>query len=280
VEFALFQILRIQWDFINTVACFLVTRQVISGFQIRRSDLFTFTRRSYNYLLHSLTPHKRKTLFSLSCILAPEFFLIIPSSAVSQHVFFSHSLLCPVLVLYWSLFSTVLLSLLFLVPYCFVDETLLVLQSSSKPLNVTLGVPSRGHSVWTVHFPCCYANVILVAARTKVYLAVDWQWTSILPLGNVFIEGCSATDRSSWSSYKHLNNSLSRNWRLSMQRIHVTKLLYHTISNSHKMRSHYNNFYLKHLKNLYEMRAILVVTTFTKFNLRLFLFCARSLFVF
>jgi hypothetical protein len=39
----------------------------------------TFTRRSYNYLLLNLTPHKLKTLFSLSCILAPAFFLVIPS---------------------------------------------------------------------------------------------------------------------------------------------------------------------------------------------------------
>jgi membrane-associated PAP2 superfamily phosphatase len=66
----------------------------------------TFTRRSYNYLLHNLTPDKLKTLSFLSSIPAPGIFLIIFSravfcqSAVSLYVFFSHSLVCTVLVLY------------------------------------------------------------------------------------------------------------------------------------------------------------------------------------
>jgi hypothetical protein len=59
------------------------------------------------------------------------------------------------------------------------DESLTGLQSSSNPLKVALRVPSRGHSR-TVYFPYCHSNISLVAAGTKVYLAVDWQWTSIL----------------------------------------------------------------------------------------------------
>jgi hypothetical protein len=96
--------------------------------------------------------------------------------------------------------------------YCILaDESSLLLQSSSKPLKVAFGVPSRGHSVQQFIFSYCHANVFLVAARTKVYLAVDRQWTPIFPLGNVFIEGCSTTDRSSRSSRKSLNNPLPRN---------------------------------------------------------------------
>jgi hypothetical protein len=44
--------------------------------------IWTFTLRSYNYLLHNLTPHKLKTLSSLSCILTPRFFSVVPSPAV------------------------------------------------------------------------------------------------------------------------------------------------------------------------------------------------------
>jgi hypothetical protein len=40
-----------------------------------------------------------------------------------------------------------------LVLYCLVDEFLLVPQSSSNPLKVALGVPSRGHSVEQLIFP-------------------------------------------------------------------------------------------------------------------------------
>jgi hypothetical protein len=74
------------------VACILVMRQVISGFRIKRAIYLTFTRRSYKYLLHNLAPLKLNTLASLSPILTPEFFLVIPSpvvfslSAVSQYL--------------------------------------------------------------------------------------------------------------------------------------------------------------------------------------------------
>jgi hypothetical protein len=54
-----------------------------------------------------------------------------------------------------------------------------LLQSSSNPLKVALGVPSRGHSVKEVIFSCCHANLFLVTAG-KIYLTVGWQWTSIL----------------------------------------------------------------------------------------------------
>jgi hypothetical protein len=55
-------------------------------------------------LLHYLTPYKLKTSSSLFTILAPGFFLLILSAVLfclPQH-------LSPVLVLYWSLFRTVL----------------------------------------------------------------------------------------------------------------------------------------------------------------------------
>jgi hypothetical protein len=74
-----------------------------SGFD--KAIYLTFTRRSYNYLLHNLTPPKLKTLSSLSCNPAPGFFLAISSpavfrlSAVSQYL--SSSVIpCSVLVLY------------------------------------------------------------------------------------------------------------------------------------------------------------------------------------
>jgi hypothetical protein len=115
---------------------------------------WTFARRSYNYLLHNLTPHKRKTLSSLSCILAPEFFLVTPSLVVfclQQYLSIcflqsSLALSCTaqpwqtntVLVLYSTGFSPVL--------YCLLaDES--SLQAFSNPLKLAPGVPSRGHSV-------------------------------------------------------------------------------------------------------------------------------------
>jgi hypothetical protein len=80
-----------------------------SGFD--EAIYLTFTRRSYNYLLHSLTPHKLKILSSLSCILAPGFLIAIPSpvvfclSAVSQHL--SSSVIpCSVLFLVHYSFCT------------------------------------------------------------------------------------------------------------------------------------------------------------------------------
>jgi hypothetical protein len=100
------------------------------------------------------------------------------SCSISISVFFSYSLLCPLLVLYWSFFSTVLLSSFVLVPYCLVnesclmadeslldlhcllandsllvlrcllaDEFLLVLQSSSNPLKVAVRVHYSGNLV-------------------------------------------------------------------------------------------------------------------------------------
>jgi hypothetical protein len=63
----------------------------------------------------------------------------------------------------------------------------------------------------------------LVAAGTKVYLAVDWKWTSILNAWGVFIEGCSETGRSSWLSRERLNNSLPRSRHLFMQWIHISQ---------------------------------------------------------
>jgi hypothetical protein len=42
----------------------------------------TLTLQSYNYLSYNLTPHKLKTLFSLSCVLAPGFLLVIFSFVV------------------------------------------------------------------------------------------------------------------------------------------------------------------------------------------------------
>jgi hypothetical protein len=51
-----------------------------SGFG--NSIYLTFTLRSYNYLLQNLTPPKLKTVSSLSCVLAPGFFLVIPSPLV------------------------------------------------------------------------------------------------------------------------------------------------------------------------------------------------------
>jgi hypothetical protein len=131
-------------------------------------------------LLHSLAPLKLKMSSSLFCTLAAGLFVVISSpavfclSAVSQYVFLSHSLLCthPVRVLYWSSFSTEL-------PFL-ADKFLLVLQSSSNPLKVALRIPSRGHLVEQFIFLCCHTSDSLVAVGTKVYLAIDWQWTSIL----------------------------------------------------------------------------------------------------
>jgi hypothetical protein len=88
---------------------------------------------SYSSWLHSLRSHKLETLSSLSYILAPGFFLVIPSpaifclSAVYQHVFLSHSLLCS---------------------------------RSGLSRRQILNLPSR--------------------CLRKVYLALDWQWTSII----------------------------------------------------------------------------------------------------
>jgi hypothetical protein len=169
-----------------------------SGFG--KAIYLTFTRRSYNYSLHNLTPHELKTLSSLSCILAPGYFLVIPSpavfclSAVSQYLYSFCTGPRPVL--------SCLLT----------DECLLVLQSSSNPLKVPLGVPSRGHSVEQLIFSCCHSNVSLVAVGTKVYLAVDWQWTFILNAwGTCLSRVAQQTDRYNWSSHKRLNNPLPRN---------------------------------------------------------------------
>jgi hypothetical protein len=126
--------------------------------------IWTFTLRGYNYTLHNTAPHKLKALSSLSCVLAPGFFLVIPSpavfclSAVSQYMP-SSVIPCSVLLL-----------------SCLVDESSLVCKSSSNPLKVALCVPSRGHLVEQLIFPAVMQTT-LVAARTKVYLAVDWQWT-------------------------------------------------------------------------------------------------------
>jgi hypothetical protein len=152
-------------------------------------------------LLHNLTPHKLNILFSLSCALAPGFFLVIPSFC---------GIVCPPQYLSICLLQS-FCTVLGLVLYCLVYESLLVLPSPNNPLKVALGVQSRGHSVEQFIFSCCHANTFLVAARTKFYLAGDWQGMSILPLGNIFMESCSAADLSSWPSRKRLNNSLPRN---------------------------------------------------------------------
>jgi hypothetical protein len=174
--------------------------------------IWTFTLRSYNYWLHNLAPLKLKTSSSLSCILAPGCFIVIPLLRYSA--FFRHSLLCPVLVLYWSSFRTVLPPgrriLLYGTAswqtnprsglYCLLaDESsfrtvlppgrrILLYCTASWQTNprrpgIIQGSSSRSVSRTlsrTVYFPCCHENVALVAARTKVYLAVDCQQTSIL----------------------------------------------------------------------------------------------------
>jgi hypothetical protein len=98
---------------------------------------WTFTLRSYNYLLHTLTPHKLKdfllsVLYSVSWMLLSNSFscCILSVRSVSVSVFFTHSLLCTRSVLYCSVLA---------------DES--SLQPFSNPLKVALGVPSRGHSV-------------------------------------------------------------------------------------------------------------------------------------
>jgi hypothetical protein len=98
-----------------------------SGFD--KAIYLTSTLRSYNYLLHSLTPRK---LYPLCPVLSPVFFLvsILSVRSISVSVFLSHSFLCTRSIL----------------PFL-ADECLFVLQSSSNPLKVALGVPSRGHSV-------------------------------------------------------------------------------------------------------------------------------------
>jgi hypothetical protein len=94
--------------------------------------MWTFTLQSYNYLLHTFTPHKLKTSSSLSCNPAPGLFLVIPSPVVfclsAVSVYFSHSLLCTRSVLSRRRILTLFLS-------------------SSNPLNVALRVPSREHLV-------------------------------------------------------------------------------------------------------------------------------------
>jgi hypothetical protein len=56
------------------------------------------------------------------------------------------------------------------------------MQSSNNSLKVGLGVPSRGHFVEQFIF-LAVIQTPLAAARTNVYLAVDWQWMSIFLLG-------------------------------------------------------------------------------------------------
>jgi hypothetical protein len=70
------------------------------SFELDESIYLTFTLGSYSYLLHNLAPLKPKTLSSLSCILAPGFFLVILSSVVFclLQSFFAFSL--SVLILY------------------------------------------------------------------------------------------------------------------------------------------------------------------------------------
>jgi hypothetical protein len=126
-------------------------------------------------LLHSLTPHKVKTLSLPYCILAPEFFVAIPSpvvfslSAVSQYMS-STVIPCPVLVLYCLIDES--FSQLF--PSCLIDKSSLLtgLQSSSNLLKVALHVQSRGHLVEEFIF-LAVMRTILIAARTEVYLAID-----------------------------------------------------------------------------------------------------------
>jgi hypothetical protein len=48
-----------------------------------------------------------------------------------------------------------------------------------NPLKVDLGIPARGHLAEQFIF-LAVMQTTLVAARTKVYLALDWQWTFIL----------------------------------------------------------------------------------------------------
>jgi hypothetical protein len=118
------------------------------GSGLEGAKYLSFTRRSYNYLLHILTPGKLKTFSSLSCTLSAGFFLAIPSpvvfclSAVSQYLS-SSAIPCSVLVFYRSSFSTVLTS----------PCRRILLQPLSNRLKVALGVPSRGHSVQQFIFP-------------------------------------------------------------------------------------------------------------------------------
>jgi hypothetical protein len=143
--------------------------------------------RSYNYSLHNLEPLKLKTLPSMSCILSRGFFLLIPSPVVfclPQYLSLSCSDISLFCIRRRILYCTrsVLSRRRIFTPYRTVSwqTNPLLPQSSSNPLKVALGVPSRRQSVEQLIFPCCHANVFLVTARTKVYLAADWQWTSIL----------------------------------------------------------------------------------------------------
>jgi hypothetical protein len=84
-------------------------------------------------------------------------------------------------------------------------------ESCSNPLKIALRVPSREHLAEHFIF-LAVMNGSLVAARTEVYPASDWQWTFILNASGT----CS-----SWLSRKLLKNPLPRNWYLSLQWIHI-----------------------------------------------------------
>jgi hypothetical protein len=164
--------------------------------------IWTFKLRSYNYWLHNLAPLKPKTLSSLSSNLAPGFFLVIISSvvfclsAVSRYLSSSDIALFCICrrILYCArsvlarrriltrlvLSSLVDESCIVLVLSCLVDESSLVLQSSSNPLKVALRVPYRGHLVEQFIFLAVIHTTLFLLREQMVYLAVDWQWTSIL----------------------------------------------------------------------------------------------------
>jgi hypothetical protein len=127
-------------------------------------------------ILHHIT--------SLSCALLTNnnpFSCGILSSAVSQYL--SSSVIpCSVLFLPWSSIRTVL-----------PPGRRILSQPFSNPLKVALGVPSRGHSL---ELSCKRLS------RCCENKCLDDNGCLFLTLGNVFIEGCSATDRSGWLSRK------------------------------------------------------------------------------
>jgi hypothetical protein len=95
----------------------------------------------------------------------------------------------PVLILYWFSCRTVL-----------PPGSWILLQLFSNTLQVALRVPSRGHSVEQFIF-LAVMQPSLVVTRTNVYLAVDWQWKSILNDWERVYRGLL----SSWSSRKRVS---------------------------------------------------------------------------
>jgi hypothetical protein len=71
-----------------------------------------------------------------------------------------------------------------------------------NPLNVALGIPSRGHSSI---FPAVMQTSFLSLREKMFTYLLAGNGRLFLTLGNVFIEGCSATERSSWFSRKRVS---------------------------------------------------------------------------